>query len=178
MPAPRFRITSMHGISPDCIYAAGYDSGIAVWNGKKWKKFKVPAEEFFTSIFVVDKKEQYAVGVNNYVLKGNGTAWEVIALGPGHNSRMHMPLRAVAKWKDQLWIGAGSYGLLRRVEETDQLEVVKSNFNVDAMDARRNLVMACSEYIVESSNGTNFTAFAIDSLAKARKGKKLMEGFK
>ncbi len=54
--APDFPVRTIHGCAPDCIYAAGRDSGIAKWDGESWEYFDVPVDEVFTSIFVVSKK--------------------------------------------------------------------------------------------------------------------------
>lgn len=178
MVAPYFRITSMHGVSPDCIYAAGYDGGVAKWDGKKWHHFIISADELFLSIFVVDQKEQYAVGVNNYVMQGNGTDWNEIAQGPSFGSLLPVPLRAVAKWKDKLWIGADRNGLLCRIDDTDQLEVVKPNLAVNGIDARENLVLCCHDMIAATEDGVNFTGTSRGTVNNMLKDKKLLEDFK
>ncbi len=86
---------------------------------------------------------------------------------------MQQPLTAVAKWKDQLWIGASTYGLMRKAEKTDKLEVVQPYVRPNAIDARGNLLVSCEDRILETADGKTFTTVEIKKYTDLRKGKKL-----
>lgn len=169
LPSPGFKVLSMHGLAPDFVYAAGHDGGIASWDGTAWKRWAVPEPETFTSIFVASDDQMYAVGVNNSVLEGSRAGWGKIAQGPAYP----VPLSAVARWKGELWIGAGTFGLLRRVGTTNQLEVVKPNIHAIGFDARHNLVISCPDLIASTADGVNFRGTGKGMLLKAREGKSL-----
>lgn len=170
MPAPGFNIVSLHGIAPDLLYAAG-KGAISRWNGHEWQACSIPVPEHFTAVFVAAPNEIYAVGIHNHVLKSNGEAWEIIARWTG----APIPLLAVAKWKGELWIGGGASGLLRRIGETDQLEVVKPNVHAIGFDARHDLVISCSNMIVGTSDGLKYWGTGRELLLDVRKGKSLYQ---
>jgi len=171
LPSPGFKVLSMHGLAPDFVYAVGHDGGIASWNGANWQRWPVPEPEVFTSVFVASDDQMFAVGVNNSVLEGSRTGWGKIAQGPAYP----VPLSAVAWWKGELWIGAGTFGLLRRVGTTDQLEVVKPNIHAIGFDARHSLLISCPNVIASTADGVTFKGVASDMLRRNRNGKGLNE---
>ena len=157
----------MHGLAPDFVYAVGYDTGIALWNGSAWRRWAAPGPDLLTSVFLALREEAYAVVVHGSVLQGSPFGWSKIAQSPFSP----IPLSAVAKWQEQLWIGGGASGLLRRVGKTDQLEVVRPNVHAIGFDARHELVISCSDKIVVTADGANFSAIGVGVVLRMRAGK-------
>ena len=169
MPTPGFEVMAMHGLAPDFVYAVGHDTGIALWNGSAWRRWAAPGPELLTSVFVASQEEAYAVGVHGSVLQGSPYGWAKIAQSPFSP----IPLSAVAKWQEQLWVGGGTSGLLRRVGKTDQLEVVKPNVHAIGFDARHELVISCSDRISGTADGVNFSSIGQGTVLKMRAGREL-----
>jgi hypothetical protein len=169
MPAPDFEVRAMHGLAPDFVYAVGVGGGVARWDGKAWKRFPTPTDEVLNSVFVAEENEVYATGGAGSLLEGSAHGWGRIAEGPVPG----MPLLGVAKWKKGLWVAAGQFGLFKRVGTKNKLECVKPNLWAVDLDARKNLLISCKDFIVETTDGKAYMAFGRDFLLKHRAGKKL-----
>jgi hypothetical protein len=150
---PGFKIESMHGLTTDFIYVVGHDGGIARFDGKSWQRFPASRPEQLTSVFVAGPDEMYAVGAAGSVLEGSAHEWGKIAEGPG----LPGPLQCVAKFKDELWVGAGRFGLAKRQGKTSQIDLAKPKVLAVSFDVRQEFVVATKDYIVGSQNGTSFT---------------------
>jgi hypothetical protein len=168
---PGFRIYSMHGTAPDLIYAVGDSGRIARFDGRGWQAFPSPTSELLTSVFVVGGDEIYACGRQGSLLEGSSTGWGKIAEGPG----LPGPLLAVVKWQEQVWVGAGRFGLLRRVGLTDQLEVIKPNIPAEAFDARDDMLITCPDFLAGTKDGKAFKGAGKDIVKKRRETKALLD---
>ena len=160
MPAPGPHVHSVHGIAPDVIYAAGADGLLARWDGTAWHRIVVPTPEDLTAVFAASEDEAYAVGNAGVVLGGSTHGWGKIAQGPG-------PLHGVAKFKGELWIGAGELGLLRRHGNTRRLVKAKANIHAHEFEAREQLVMSCPGKICGTEDGKDFSSVCEGFLAEA-----------
>jgi hypothetical protein len=87
------------------------------------------------------------------VLEGSARGWGKIGEGPG----LPGPLQCVAKFKDELWVGAGRFGLAKRQGKTGQIDVAKPKVLAVSFDVRQDLVIATKDYIAGSQAGTSFT---------------------
>lgn len=168
---PGFRIYGLHGTAPDLVYAVGDAGQIARFDGGGWQSFPSPTSELLTSVFVVGGDEIYACGRQGSLLEGSATGWGKIAEGPG----LPGPLHAVAKWNDHLWVGAGKFGLLRRVGKTDKLESFKPKVLAEHFDVRKELVATCPTLIGFTLDGSDFNGGGVDMLRKLRSGKALRD---
>ncbi|MCP3098219.1 hypothetical protein LZ198_04920 [Myxococcus sp. K15C18031901] len=166
IPSPDFEVRAMHGLAPDCIYAVGVGGGVASWDGNVWKRFPVPTDEVLNSVFVADPDEIYATGGAGSLLEGSAHGWGRIAEGPVPG----MPLFAVVKWKEELWVAAGQFGLFKRVGTQNQIECIKPNLSAVGLDARKNLLISCKDRISESADGQAFFSSGRDFLLNARAG--------
>jgi hypothetical protein len=175
LPLPGFRVHAMHGIAPDFVYAVGQWGSVARWDGHAWIRSPTPTEETLTSVFVVKPEEIYAVGFEGTILEGSVHGWGKIGEGPRMPTGGGEPLLAVAKWKDALWVGAGYQGLFRRVGTTSQFECVKPNIHAVCFDARGQLLMATSRYLVETRDGQAFTGTGDTFVENVRQGRPLYQ---
>ena len=167
--SPGFEIDSVHGLSPDFIYAVGHDGGIARFDGKAWQRFPSPVDEELTSVFVAGPDELYAVGAAGSVLEGSAHGWGKIGEGPG----LPGPLQCVAKFKGELWIGAGRFGLARRKGTTSEMELVKPNVQAVSFDVRETMVIATKEVVFGTADGVTFKGTAKGWLLDSLSGEEL-----
>jgi hypothetical protein len=157
LPMPGYRIVSMHGLAPDLLYAVGRDGFVGRFDGSAWKRFPVPTEEILRSVHVVGRDEIYACGYNGTVLEGSASGWGRIA----ENYIDQAPLLSVAKFKGQLYLAGGPQGVLRRVRNTDRIEVVKDNILATWFDATADhLLITCDEEICGTNDGKNWVSVA------------------
>lgn len=163
LPNPGFPISRMHGIAPDFLYAAGWGGGMARWDGRAWSVFPMPTGEVLSDVFVAGPDEMYATGLNGSLLEGTANGWTVIA----RTVDDRLPYTSVVKWNDQLWVGGGPQGLLRRIGNTNQLELVKPNIRAVCLEARAgSLLITADNMIAGTMDGQSFRAAAIDMLHK------------
>ena len=168
--SPDFFVHAVHGSSPEDVWAVGWDGRTARWDGHHWRPFSTPVREALVSVYVESDDEMYAVGIDGSLLEGSSHGWALVGRGPGP-----LGLHAVAKWRGELWIGAGAGGLCRRVGTTSEIEVVKPNVWAMSFDARWDLVIVTQSEIVGTADGSSFIGFGLDSLAELRAGAGLME---
>jgi hypothetical protein len=137
---------------------------VARWEGRAWKRFPTPTDEVLNSVFVAGPDEVYATGGAGILLEGSAHGWGKIAEGPVAG----MPLLAVAKWKKDLWVAAGQFGLFKRVGAQNKLKCVKPNLVSVDLDVRENLIISCRNMIVETEDGKAFSALAGDPVLEGR----------
>jgi hypothetical protein len=171
MPSPGFDVRALHGLSPTLLCAVGKKGGIALWDGSQWTRMSAPLADDLVSVFVAGTDEYYATSGGGTLLEGSKHGWGKVADGPGPGT----PLYAVAKWHGELWIAAGTFGLLRRKGTSAELEVVKSNIQANGFDARQALVISCFDEVAGSADGSDFEAAGADSLAEARSARALLD---
>ncbi|MFY1829224.1 hypothetical protein ACN47A_25120 [Myxococcus fulvus] len=167
LPAPDFEVRAMHGLAPDFILAVGTGGGAARWDGHAWKRIPMPTDEVLNSIFVAGEDEFYATGGSGSLLEGSTHGWGRIAESPVRG----MPLFGVAKWKGELWVAAGQFGLFKRVDTQNRIECIKPNLWSVDIDARQDLIISCRDFIATTVDGKNFIAGGRDMLTKLRAGK-------
>ncbi|MFN0062566.1 MAG: hypothetical protein ACKVPX_08605 [Myxococcaceae bacterium] len=169
MPSPGFEVYAMHGLSPNLIWAVG--DGVAFWNGSQWKQFPAPGPERYVAVFVAAPDEVYAVGrVNSFVIEGGPHGFQKIG-----DPEIPLGLDAVVKWKGDLWIGAESAGLFKRVGKSNKLELLEKGVRAKAFDVRKDFVICCYNVIAATQDGKKFVAAARDSVLEIRGDKALHE---
>lgn len=166
MKAPDFEVRAIHGLEEDLLYAVGVGGGVARWDGRAWKRFPVPTDEVLNSVFVAGPDEIYATGAAGMLLEGSAHGWGKIGEAPVDG----MPLLGVAKWKKELWVAGGQFGLLKREGTQNKLTVVKPNLWAVDLDARAKLVICCKGIIGETANGKDFLGFGKGLLQETRDG--------
>ncbi len=171
LPAPDFDVIAIHGLDPELLYAVGSGGGVARWEGRAWKRFPAPTDESLNSVFVAGPDEVYATGGAGTLLEGSAHGWGKIAEGPVKG----MPLLAVAKWKKDLWVAGGQFGLFKRVGTQNKLKCIKPNMRAVDFDTRGNLLVACEDFIGQTVDGKEFDGAGDDFLLEERAGKKLGE---
>ena len=171
MKAPDFDVRAIHGIAPDLLYAVGVGGGVARWDGRTWKRFPVPTDEVLNSVFVAGPDEIYATGNAGTLLEGSAHGWGKIGESPVSG----MPLLAVARWKKDLWVAGGQFGLFKRVGTQNKLKCVKPNLRAVDLDVRGNLLISCEDVIVETADGKAYTGFDSDPVLEMRAGNALGE---
>lgn len=72
LPHPTNRI---HGVSPDVIYACGWNGMIAKWTGSGWQEMPLPTRQIVTDIHVETHDELYAVTNDGQLLEGSASGW-------------------------------------------------------------------------------------------------------
>ncbi len=144
MPSPGWGVMEVHGVAKDIIYAVGRRGLIARWNGKAWKKIKALTDGNLEHLQVIDEDEIHAVADDGALLRGTAKKWEVVLVDDG-------PLYGVARFKDQLWVAAGTRGVGR--VKGGAIEIVKPKIHATSFDARRGLVAACYDQIAWTDDG-------------------------
>jgi hypothetical protein len=160
MPRPGFAVTAMHGISPELIYAAGWQGGVARWDGRGWSTLPLPTGEVLTDVFVAGPDEIYATGMNGSLLEGSASGWHVIT----RTRDERLPFTCVAKWQGELYVGAGPLGLFRRQGASNVLDHIKPNICATSLDARVELVITCDNRVSGTDDGQNFRSSGTDLL--------------
>jgi hypothetical protein len=148
-------IGCVRGSRDDLIYAVGMRGLIARWNGHAFKAVHGPTPGNLSDVFVVSDDEMYACGTDGDLLTGSIHGWVRLM----HYEGM---LHCVAKWHDEVWVGAGEDGLFRLVDE--QLELVKPNVHAERFDSRRDLLITTPSLIAETKDGASFKAEFVKTL--------------
>lgn len=158
LPSLRSPISKLHGTQPDVVYAAGWQGLISRWDGTRWTEFPTPTREILTDVHVEDWDEMYAVGTQGIFLEGSASGW-----GFGANNPLGaVPLRAVAKYKGEVYVGAGTLGLLKRATGGGALEEFKAHVGTNHLEARDNLIVCGNNAIIGTSDNSSFFACAVD----------------
>jgi hypothetical protein len=166
MKAPDFEVRAIHGLEEDLLYAVGVGGGVARWDGRAWKRFPAPTDEVLNSVFMAGPDEIYATGGAGTLLEGSAHGWGKIAEGPVPG----MPLLAVAKWKKDLWVAAGQFGLFKRVGTQNKIKAIKPNMRAVDFETRGKLLITCRDFIGETEDGKEFDGAGDDYLLQQRAG--------
>jgi hypothetical protein len=112
----------------------------------------------------------YAVGRNrSLVVEGGGSKdFQTIA-------SLDIPrgLDAVTKWNGDLWVGAESAGLFKRVGKTKKFELVSAGVRANCFDVQKNFVICCPGTIATTPNGKDFFGSAQNAVLNDRGSKPL-----
>ena len=171
VPSPDFDVVRVHGTGPHLLFAVGRSGGIAQWDGSSWRRWACPVPESLTAVWVESEDEIYATADRGSLLEGSKHGWAKIAQGPGPGTA----LLGVTKWKGQLWVGAGPFGLLRRVDATERLEVIKENIRATGFDAREGLVITTDDIVAGTSDASAFFGCGDEVLLNGRDGHALLD---
>jgi hypothetical protein len=156
IPCPG-EVVRLHGLAPNLVYAVGAGGLLARWNGSQWKQVPVDTVETLTGIFVVSPDEYYASGEGGTLLSGGASGCKPRLKWTG-------PLWDVAKFRDELWLAGDQSGLLRVKGRTKEVEAVKPNVKALSFDARKELLISCSNMIVGTADGKKFMSAGQSSL--------------
>jgi hypothetical protein len=157
LPPPPGEIVWMHGLSPDAMYGVGAKGLIARWDGSAWTKIPIPSQEFLTSVWVAGADEMYAVGHGGVLWEGSSTGWGKVAEGTG-------PFYGVAKFGEDVFVGAKEHGILKRTR--DRLECVNPEIHGQILHVGKALLISCPEEIAATSDGKTFGAKGRGSMQK------------
>jgi hypothetical protein len=152
IPAPGF-VIDIHGIRPDLVVAVGERGLIARWDGSAWHNMPSPSDRTLSSVFVVSDDEIYACGHGKQLLQGSVHGWVQVL---EHSA----PLRAVAKWKDEVWIAAGGDEGLSQLKN-GKLVSVKPAIKATQLDARHDLIMSCPNKVADTPDGKEFSSLSV-----------------
>ena len=158
-------ITSVHGVSPSCLFAVGYDGMVAKWNGDAWRQLGPQSPHIVHDVHVASEDEIYAVDFGGQLLEGNANEVSVVATNPHTDDHGPKRLHAVAKFKGQLYAGSEEDGLMRR-NPGGPVEAFKPKIDVRAMESRENLIITCANMIAGTSDNLAFAGAAVGSLAE------------
>lgn len=156
MESPGY-VVSMHGISPDLIYAVGRGGLVARWDGRRWNKCVTHSTAMLSAVFVASPDEIYAVGAGGAMLEGSSSGWKQLLTGPG-------PMFGVAKFKGDVWVGAADHGLMKLVKK--KLKAVKPNIKAEILDARKDLLISSPTAIVGTPAGEAFRGTPVTAVEK------------
>ena len=145
-------VAAVHGVNDDLIYAVGLDGLIARWDGSGFRALDKASDGNLCGVFVVSTDEMYACGLDGDLLTGSVHGWrKLLSVDSG--------LHCVARWNDELWVGAGEEGLFKLT--TDLLEPVKPNVFAERLDARERLLITAPNVIAETSDGVDFVGTVV-----------------
>jgi len=153
-------VVRLHGLSLDLIYAVGGGGLLARWDGSQWTQIHSGTDETLTGIRVVAPDEYYASGEAGTVLVGSKLSCRQRLLWDKG------PIWDVAKHSGELWLAGDAQGLLRLKDASNEVEVVKPNVKAISFDARRDLIITCSDMIACTTDGINFRASGMGMLEK------------
>ncbi|MFY1829210.1 hypothetical protein ACN47A_25050 [Myxococcus fulvus] len=145
LPCPG-EVFAVHGLAPDLVYAVGGEGLIARWDGARWHPVPSFTEAVMTAVHVVSKDEMYACS-DAGVHEGSVYGWSEVAESPGM-------LMSVAKYREQVWVAGGTYGLFTL--RGNELEEVEAPVKPLSLDTRKRLVMATSEGLVDTEDAKEF----------------------
>ena len=165
-PEPSFEITAMHAAGPELAYAVGSKGEIARLEDKTWTQVESPAGEKLTGVFVASPDEIYACGDKGGIFEGDSKSWRKIGEGPG-------PLFCVAKYKDEVFVGAGPLGTARRAAGAEAFEVYKPKLHAVSFDTRDQLVVGATDRVFGTHDPALFRGTGADWLTQNLAGKPL-----
>ncbi len=146
--SPGKGVLALHGLSRDMVYAVGVGGMISKWDGTRWVPQSSPTGTNLSSVFVVSPDEMYAVGPGRRFLEGSVHGW-VEAI------EANVPLSAVVKWKDEIYVGAGPAGTFKR--QGPQLVDWKPKITATKIDARQDFVASAIKHLICSDDPQKFT---------------------
>ena len=162
MPCPG-AMSQLHGLAPDRLYAGGYEGLLASWDGRTWTRHPLETRANLTGLSMVSEDEIWATTEGGELLEGSRHGWAVRARAPEGE-----PLFDVARWQGDLWVAGGDAGLLRLVDKTQELEVVKPTADATTFDARQSLLMVCQGMVAATADGKRFQSVGSGSFLRFR----------
>lgn len=158
LPSLPHPTTSIHGVSPDVVYAVGWQGMVAKWNGRDWQELPVPTGAIVTDVHVESADELYAVTNDGELLEGSASGWDT----GGTNPLGRTPFSSVAKFAGEVFIGANDVGLMKRSSGGGTVEEFKPKVGAVHMEVGENLIITCSDRIVGTSDGQRFQSAGRD----------------
>ena len=152
------RVYAMHGSTPDFVYAVGDRGLIARWDGSRWHRVPSPTPTALTGVFVQGEDEIYAVGPGQKLLEGSVHGWSEILHFDGGM------LYGVAKFKNEVWVGAGELGLMKL--EKNKFQCIKPNIHAEKLEVRSALLISAPNVIAFTDDGKKFTGLGTDGFIK------------
>ncbi len=166
LPAPPDRILAMHGVADDAVVAVGQGGMVARWDGHAWVRLATGTRSMLGCVHVASVDEIYAAGIDGDLLSGS-----IHGIAP--LLKIDAPIRAVAKWKGEVWVGSDDpHGLSKLTGAT--LASVKPNLTAMSLDARGDLVVTTTGHIAGTSDGKAFAAHGIAAFLSALKNDRPM----
>ena len=150
LPSPGFGVLDVHGVAKDLVLAVGRDGLAAHWNGKAWKRARVPTESNLNGVRVSSADEIWAVGEDGSVLRGSTQRWELVA-------EHATPLYSVARFAGETWVAAGEAGT--GALRDGKVEIVKPRVNALRFDVRGHLLASCPTKIVTTADAKAWTGY-------------------
>jgi hypothetical protein len=92
---------SIDGFSPQDLYAVGLEGEIWSYDGKAWTQLDSPTSVALQRVLCAPDGNVYAAGQSGTLLKGRGSAWQVIDLGDFRET-----IWDICWFKDHLYIGS------------------------------------------------------------------------
>jgi hypothetical protein len=163
MPAPPGRTTSVRGLGPELLYAAGDHGFVARWNGSQWRRVNLPTSRPITGLFIGDADDLWLTTANGKLFEGTSHGWAVRLQFDG-------PLYDVARWRGAVWVAAGRRGLFRLVDRADRLEPAALDVSAISLETRGDLLALAEDYLAFSTDGCAFEISCRDVLTVARRG--------
>jgi hypothetical protein len=148
MPSPQGQVVGVHGLARDFLYAVGVDGLIARWDGKAWARIAAPVTSVLSAVHVVSPEEIYAVGPGRSFLEGSIHGWSEVL-------HADSPLYGVAKFRGEVFVGAGINGLQAKHGAT--LDPIKGGVDANVLDGRINLLVSCTDRILGTVDGKSFS---------------------
>lgn len=160
-------INAIHGTQPDLVYAVGWQGMVSKWNGSAWQQFPVPTQSIVNDVHVESFDEIYAVTNQGELLEGSASGWGAA----GSNPLGPTPFSAVAKYKGEVYIGAGGVGLMKRASGGGAVEQFKPHVDTYHLESRENLTITSAARTVGTNDNQRFRTTAQDQFAALTKGK-------
>jgi hypothetical protein len=162
-PSPDFEVTLVRGSSPDHLLALGSRGELARWDGAAWSKLPHKLGAQASGVYVVDKQRYWVCSESGQLLEGRGDTLSERARAPGS-----APLADVTVWKGEVWLAGRELGLMKVVDGSSELEVVKPNINVTMFDSRAELLMCCPAMVATTQDGAAYRGQLMRNFAQAR----------
>ncbi|MCA9535429.1 MAG: hypothetical protein KC593_17170 [Myxococcales bacterium] len=140
MPSPTGGIIAVHGTRPDLLVAVGDAGLIARWDGSAWSRMSAPSDETLRAVFVGGDDDLWACGNRGGLIQGTLDGWTEVL-------RHNAPLGGVARWRDEVWVGAYRDAGLCKLNGT-YLDSIKGNLSGVKLDARHDALLFHSVSLV------------------------------
>lgn len=160
MPSPG-HLSVLRGLSPDFLYAVGYDGMMARWDGHSWTPVRTPVRSNFMGLFIAGPDELYAT-------TEGGELWEGTSHGWSKRSGLEDPLLDVAKFNGEVWVAGGEEGLFKLKAHTQELECAKPNIKATSFAIDGRLIVTTPDIIYHSADGLKFAGYGRGALRHFR----------
>lgn len=146
MPSPG-EVYAVHGPARDMVFAVGRAGLLSRWDGSAWRTMEPPCRESLIAVHAASEDDVWAIAKPGTLLHGTATSLRPVLTSD-------KPLKAVARFRDAVYVAVEDAGLFRF--EDGELTLVKDTFKPRQLEARESLLCAGGDSVVGTDDGVKF----------------------